>query len=96
LSPNPDRGLTLPVHRHARAEAGVYLIENLALAEMARDRLASFCVILPATKFKGAARCVRSRWCRREPREGLHTGRPVPTCCRPPPPSFRLPARGTD
>ena len=52
--PNPDRGISMPVHQHALAEAGVYLIENLALDELARDRVASCCFILLATKFRGA------------------------------------------
>ena len=39
--PNPDRGLMMPVHQHVLAEAGVYLIENLALDELARERLTS-------------------------------------------------------
>jgi kynurenine formamidase len=33
------------------------LIENLALDELARDRIASFCFILLAAKFKGATGC---------------------------------------
>ncbi|MGE5269227.1 MAG: cyclase family protein [Thiohalocapsa sp.] len=57
VMPNPDRGQMLPVHQHVLAEAGVYLIENLALDELARDRLGSFCFILLATKFKGATGC---------------------------------------
>ncbi len=57
VMPNPDRGLMLPVHQHVLAEAGVYLIENLALEELARDRLTAFCFILLATKFKGATGC---------------------------------------
>ena len=52
--PNPDRTLSMPVHQHALAEAGVHLIENLALDELARDGLRSFCFILLATKFRGA------------------------------------------
>jgi kynurenine formamidase len=55
--PNPDRGMAMPVHQHVLAEAGVHLIENLALDELARDRIASFCFILLATKFKGATGC---------------------------------------
>jgi hypothetical protein len=42
----------MPVHQHALAEAGVYLIENLALDELARDGVGSFCFILLATKFR--------------------------------------------
>lgn len=52
--PNPDRGLSMPVHQHALAEAGVYLIENLVLDDLARDHVAAFCFILLATKFRGA------------------------------------------
>jgi len=52
--PNPAQGISMPVHQHALAEAGVYLIENLALDEVARDNVCSFCFILLATKFRGA------------------------------------------
>ena len=55
--PNPDRGVAMAVHQHVLVESGVHLIENLALAELARDRIASFCFILLATKFKGATGC---------------------------------------
>jgi kynurenine formamidase len=57
VMPNPDRSLMLPVHQHALVESGVYLIENLALDELARDRRTTFCFILLATKFKGATGC---------------------------------------
>jgi kynurenine formamidase len=33
------------------------LIENLALDELARERLVVFCFILMATKYKGATGC---------------------------------------
>ncbi|HUN42281.1 MAG TPA: cyclase family protein [Acetobacteraceae bacterium] len=52
--PNPEKSLSMPVHQHALAEAGVYLVENLVLDELARDRLSAFCFILLATKFRGA------------------------------------------
>ena len=55
--PNPDRFLMMPVHQHVLAEAGVYLIENLALDEIASERLTRFCFILLATKYKGATGC---------------------------------------
>jgi kynurenine formamidase len=55
--PNPDQGMMMPVHQHVLAEAGVHLIENLALDEIARNQIASFCFILLATKFKGATGC---------------------------------------
>ncbi len=55
--PNPDRGLAMPVHQHALVETGTYLIENVALEELARDRVATFCLILLATKYRGATGC---------------------------------------
>ncbi len=55
--PNPDQELGLPVHQHALVEAGVHLIENLALDELARDGIYRFCFILLATKYKGATGC---------------------------------------
>src|SRR5687768_10396146 len=55
--PNPDRSLMMPVHQHVLAEAGVYLIENLALEELAAERVYEFCFVLLATKYKGATGC---------------------------------------
>jgi kynurenine formamidase len=52
--PNPDHGLSLPVHQYALSQCGVYLIENLALEEMAIDRVSVSCFVLLATKFRGA------------------------------------------
>ncbi|MDH3603927.1 MAG: cyclase family protein, partial [Candidatus Tectomicrobia bacterium] len=53
--PNPKHPeLVLPVHQHALVEAGVYLIENLVLDELAAQSQYVFCFILLATKFKGA------------------------------------------
>ena len=53
--PNPAHPrLILPVHQHALAEAGVYLIENLKLDELSASGAAEFCFVLLATKFKGA------------------------------------------
>ena len=39
--------------QHVLVEAGVYLIENLALAEPARDRRGSFGFVLLATNYLG-------------------------------------------
>jgi kynurenine formamidase len=47
----------MPVHQHVLVESGVHLIENLALDELARERVARFCFILLAAKFKGATGC---------------------------------------
>jgi kynurenine formamidase len=44
----------MPVHQHCLAEAGVYLIENLALDGLAKAGVTSFCFMLAAVKFKGA------------------------------------------
>ena len=52
--PNPNKAISMPVHQHLLVEAGVYIIENLALEELAKEKLSSFCFILLATKFKGA------------------------------------------
>ena len=52
--PNPDKGLAMPVHQYALAECGVYLIENLALEELAAARIYAGCFILLATKIRGA------------------------------------------
>jgi kynurenine formamidase len=52
--PNPDHGLALPVHQHVLAEAGVHLIENLVLDELAAAQASRFCFILLAVKFRGA------------------------------------------
>jgi kynurenine formamidase len=49
--------LAVPVYQRALVEAGVYLIENVALEEVAQDRLASFRLILLATKYRGATDC---------------------------------------
>ena len=52
--PNPNKGLMMPVHQFALAECGVYLIENLALEELAAARVYAACFILLATKIRGA------------------------------------------
>jgi kynurenine formamidase len=52
--PNPDHTQALPVHQHALAEAGVYLIENLALDDLARDKVTSFCLLILPPKIRGA------------------------------------------
>jgi kynurenine formamidase len=56
--PGTDHPRTiLPVHQHALAEAGVYLVENLALEEAAAQSLSAFCFILLPVKFRGATGC---------------------------------------
>ncbi|HET6608178.1 MAG TPA: cyclase family protein [Rhodopila sp.] len=52
--PNPNRSIMMPVHQFALAECGVYLIENLALEDVAAERIHTACFILLATKLRGA------------------------------------------
>ena len=47
----------MPVHQHCLVEAGVHIIENLILAELAREKISVFCFVLLATKYKGATGC---------------------------------------
>ncbi len=47
----------MPVHQHCLAEAGVHLIENMALDELVADNINSFCFMLAPVKFKGATGC---------------------------------------
>jgi kynurenine formamidase len=55
--PNPDPKLMLPVHQHTLVEAGVHLIENLTLDDIAREGAGAFCFVLLAVKFTGATGC---------------------------------------
>jgi kynurenine formamidase len=52
--PNPNKGVLMPVHQFVLAECGVYLIENLALEELAVERIYAACFVLLATKIRGA------------------------------------------
>jgi kynurenine formamidase len=52
--PNPDPAKALPVHQHCLAEAGVHIIENLMLEELAADKVARFCLIVLPPKMRGA------------------------------------------
>ena len=47
----------MPVHQHCLAEAGVHIIENLALGEIVAAGVATFCLMLAPVKFKGATGC---------------------------------------
>ncbi|MBT6426875.1 MAG: cyclase family protein, partial [Rhodospirillaceae bacterium] len=49
--------IMMPVHQHCLVEAGVHIIENMVLADLARDKVSSFCFILLPVKFKGATGC---------------------------------------
>ena len=52
--PNPDKTIMMPVHQHCLAEAGVYLIENLMLEELAADKVYAACLLLLTPKYRGA------------------------------------------
>jgi len=52
--PNPDHSKALPVHQHCLAEAGVHIIENLVLDELAADGVTQFCIIVLPPKMRGA------------------------------------------
>ena len=45
----------MPVHQHCLAEAGVYLVENLALDPLARAGIHTFCLNMVPIKFTGAS-----------------------------------------
>ena len=47
----------MPVHQHCLVEAGVHIIENLVLADLAHDAISTFCFVLLPVKFKGATGC---------------------------------------
>ncbi len=47
----------MPVHQHCLVEAGVHIIENMVLADLAREGVSSLCFVLLATKYKGATGC---------------------------------------
>lgn len=49
--------LIMPVHQFLLAQAGVYIIENLALDDVLASGKTSFCFMLSAIKFKGATGC---------------------------------------
>lgn len=52
--PPQDPTIMMPVHIHALVECGVYLIENLALDELAATGVRVFTFVLLPIKFKGA------------------------------------------
>jgi kynurenine formamidase len=55
VMPSPDHPASiLPVHQHCLAEAGVYLIENLATAALIEAAVAEFCFVLSPLKLRGA------------------------------------------
>ena len=53
VRPYPDRGLFLPVHGYLLNVNGVYLIENLDLEALARDKANEFAFIVAPLKLRG-------------------------------------------
>lgn len=54
VSPNPDPGLTGPVHQLLLAHHGIYLHENLDTSTLARDQVYQFAYIFNPLRLKGA------------------------------------------
>ena len=54
VQPNPDPGLSNPVHQELIMKNGIFNIENLALDELARDGAYEFLFVFAPVRFKGA------------------------------------------
>ena len=54
VSPNPDKDLAAPVHQLLITRNGIYLHENLATEELARDGVYEFAYIFSPLRLKGA------------------------------------------
>jgi kynurenine formamidase len=54
VMPNPDASLSAPVHQLLLARNGIYLFENLATEELARDNGYEFAFVFAPLKLKGA------------------------------------------
>jgi kynurenine formamidase len=52
--PNPNRDLQFPVHQLLLARNGIYIFENLATEELARDHVYEFAFFFAPLKLKGA------------------------------------------
>ena len=52
--PNPDSTLAAPVHQLLLAKNGIYLFENLATEDLARDRAYEFAFVFAPLRLKGA------------------------------------------
>ena len=57
VTPYPDQGAILPVHQHTLVEAGVHLVENLALDGLTQNDVTTFCLIMIPIKITGATGC---------------------------------------
>jgi kynurenine formamidase len=52
--PNPDAQLSAPVHQLFLAKNGIYLLENLATEELAKDGVYEFAFVFAPLRLKGA------------------------------------------
>jgi kynurenine formamidase len=52
--PNPDKGLAFPCHQLLIAKNGIYIFENLATEDLARDNAYEFAFFWAPLKLKGA------------------------------------------
>ena len=54
IVPNPDPGLAFPVHQLLLTTNGIYLLENLATEDLAKDRIYEFAFVYAPLKLVGA------------------------------------------
>ena len=52
--PNPDESLAFPVHQLFLAKHGIYNLENIITAELAKDKVYQFCFNFTPLRLKGA------------------------------------------
>lgn len=53
VAPNPDKGISMPVHQIALVINGIFLLENLKLDELAAKKLYEFAFVMQPLKIKG-------------------------------------------
>lgn len=53
--PNPDPSLAFPVHQLLLTQNGIYLLESIVTAELARDRAYEFAFVFAPLRLKGAS-----------------------------------------
>ena len=53
--PGTPPGMAFPIHHHMLTQAGVYLLENIKLDELARDGVSTSCTIILPLREKGAS-----------------------------------------
>jgi kynurenine formamidase len=54
VSPNPTRGLVIPVHQELMMRSGIFNIENMTFEELAAERVYEFLFMATPIRFKGA------------------------------------------